>query len=65
MAIVLGLNKYIENDFELVIGITVCYVDVIKLLGDLHILFNFLKAIGQHIESVGLDDIWVEAGSFA
>ena len=26
-----------------------------------HICFNFLKAIGQHMESAGLDDLWTEA----
>ena len=41
------------------------FTNVTFLLGDLHILFNFLKTIGQHIDSAGLDDIWVEAGLFA
>ena len=40
------------------------YSDVILLMGDLHILFNFLKGIGQHLESSGLEDIWVETGLF-
>ena len=35
------------------------------MMGGLHILFNFMKAIGQHIENVGLDDVWVESGAFA
>ena len=39
--------------------------DVVMLLGDLHICFNFLKVIGKHVESAGLDDAWVEAGLFA
>ena len=39
--------------------------NVIVMLGDLHILFNFLKAIGQHVECAGLDDIWVDVGLFA
>ena len=34
------------------------------LLGGLHICFKFLKAIGQHLENAGLDDIWVDAGLF-
>ena len=34
-------------------------------MGGLHICFNFLKAIGQHIESVRLDDLWTEAGVYA
>ncbi|XP_071479491.1 uncharacterized protein [Diadema antillarum] len=38
---------------------------VIFLLGGLHITFNFLKAIGQHMESAGLDDLWTEAGVYA
>jgi len=41
------------------------YSNVICLLGHLHILFNYLKAIGQHYESAGLEDIWIEAGLFA
>ena len=35
------------------------------MMGGLHILFNFMKAIGQHIENAGLDDVWVESGAFA
>ena len=31
----------------------------------LHILFNFLKAIGQHMENSGLADAWVESGVYA
>ena len=38
---------------------------MVMLLGDLHILFNFLKAIGQHCENAGLEDISVEYGLFA
>ena len=34
-------------------------------MGGLHVCFNFLKAIGQHDESAGLEDIWVETGIFA
>ena len=41
------------------------YKNVIVLLGDLHILFNFLKAIGQHFENAGLQDIWTDSGLFA
>lgn len=41
------------------------YKNVVMLVGDLHILFNFLKAIGQHYENAGLDDVWVESGLFA
>jgi len=41
------------------------YENVIFLMGGLHICFNFLKAIGQHMESAGLDDLWTEAGVFA
>ena len=37
------------------------FQNVIMMLGDLHILFNFLKAIGQHVECAGLDDIWVDS----
>ena len=38
---------------------------MVMLLGDLHILFNFVKAIGQHCENAGLEDIPVEYGLFA
>jgi hypothetical protein len=41
------------------------YKDVIMLLGGLHVSFNFLKVIGQHMENGGLDDILVEAGILA
>ena len=40
------------------------YKDVILMMGGLHISFNFLKAIGQHMDSSGLDDLWVESGLF-
>lgn len=41
------------------------YKDVIFLMGGLHICFHFLKAIGQHMESAGLDDLWAESGVYA
>ena len=41
------------------------YANVVMMMGDLDILFNLLQAIGQHIESSGLDDVWVESGAFA
>jgi hypothetical protein len=41
------------------------YKDVVVVMGHLHILFNYLKAMGQHMDSTGLTDIWVESGSFA
>ncbi len=41
------------------------YRNVVFIMGHLHILFNFLKAIGQHMENAGLVDIWVESGLFA
>ena len=34
-------------------------------MGHLHILFNLLKAIGQHMENAGLVDVWIESGLFA
>lgn len=40
------------------------YGQVIILLGGLHITFNFLRAIGQHMENAGLEDVWVEADLF-
>ncbi|WAR24223.1 P52K-like protein [Mya arenaria] len=40
------------------------YKNVIFRLGGLHVCFNFLKAIGQHMESAGLDDVWVDAGVY-
>ena len=41
------------------------YNKVVLLMGHLHILFNFLKAIGQHMENKGLADVWIESGVFA
>lgn len=41
------------------------YQNVIMCMGGLHVSFNFLKAIGQHVENAGLDDIWIETGLFA
>ena len=35
------------------------------MIGGLHILFNFMKANGQHMENAGPDDVWVESGAFA
>ena len=40
------------------------YSEVVVLLGGLHIAFNFLRAIGQQMESAGLDDVWVESEIF-
>lgn len=40
------------------------YDQVIILLGRLHITFNFLRAIGQHMENAGLEDVWVESELF-
>ena len=34
-------------------------------MGGLHSLINFIKAISQHMENVGLDDVSVESGAFA
>ena len=25
---------------------------------------NFLRSIGQHVESAGLEDLWIEAGVY-
>ena len=33
------------------------YDNVVVMMGGLHILFNFMKAIGQHMENAGLDDV--------
>lgn len=41
------------------------FENVIFLMGGLHICLNFLKAIGQHMENAGLDDLWTEAGVYA
>ena len=41
------------------------YDNVVVMMGSLRILFNFMKAIGQHMENGGLDDVWVESGAFA
>ena len=35
------------------------------MIGGFHILFNFMKAVGQHMENAGLDDVLVESGSFS
>ena len=40
------------------------YENVVMMTGDLHISFNYLKAMGQHYENGCLDDIWVESGLF-
>ena len=37
---------------------------VIFIMGGLHICFNFLKAIGKHMENAGLDDPLTEAGVY-
>ena len=41
------------------------YGNVIFRMGGLHVCINFLKAIGQHIESAGLDYVWIESAVFA
>ena len=41
------------------------YKDVIVMMGGFHIAANFLKAIGQHMQNAGLDDIWAESSLFA
>ena len=33
------------------------YDNVVVMMGGLHILFNFMKAIGQHVDNEGLDDV--------
>ena len=40
------------------------YGNVIFRLRGLHVCFNFLKAIGQHVESAGLEELWIEAGLY-
>ena len=35
------------------------------MMGGLHILFIFLKAIDQHMENAGQDEVWVKSGAFA
>ena len=42
------------------------YDNVVVMMGGVHILlFNFMKATGQHVENAGLDDSWVESGTLA
>lgn len=41
------------------------YKNVIFCMGGLHVCFNYLRAIGQHMECAGLEDVWVETGIFA
>ena len=33
--------------------------------GHLYITFNFLRAVDQHVENGGLNDVWIEAGGYA
>ena len=33
-------------------------------LGELHIMFALLKALGKYIEGSGIDDIWIESGLY-
>lgn len=40
------------------------FQNVIIRLGGFHIAMNFMKAIGQYMESSGLGDAWVESGVF-
>ena len=40
------------------------FKNVVVCMGGLHICFNFLRAIGQHMEYSGLEDVWVETGIF-
>ena len=40
------------------------YDNVVVMMGGLHVLFNIMKAIEQHLENAGLDDVWVESGAF-
>ena len=41
------------------------FENIIVMMGELYILFNSLKVIGQHFENSGLEDIWIETGTFA
>ena len=38
------------------------YKNVIQMMGDLHVTFNFLRAIRQHMEGAGIDGKRVESG---
>lgn len=40
-----------------------CATFVIRL-GGFHILLNFLKVIGQHMNNSGLNDVWLESGLY-
>jgi len=40
------------------------FSSVILMMGGLHVCFNFIHAIGQHMENSGLEDVWLEAGVF-
>ena len=35
------------------------------MLGNLHVIYNYLNAIGQHFENSGADDICIGSGLFA
>ena len=41
------------------------YRHIIFRMGGLHVCFNVLRAIGQHMDCAGLEDVWIEAGVFA
>lgn len=40
------------------------FKNVIIMMGGLHMCFNFMRVIEQHMECSGLEDIWLEAGVF-
>ena len=45
-------------------GNELVWANPIFIMGGLHICFNFLKAIGNHMENAGLDDPLTEAGVY-
>lgn len=40
------------------------FENVIIRLGGFHTAMNFMKAIGQHMDSSGLRDVWIESGVY-
>jgi len=63
--VITGDQPLYSRTKELIWANPLMYSNIIVMMGDLHILFNFLKAIGQHLENSGLEDIWIEAGTLA
>ena len=62
MYIIITADQPLYNRGKELVWANTRFQKVIFLLGGLHISYNFLKAIGQHMESAGLDDLWTKSG---